>query len=137
MKFSFENDCLVGYLKFGNLYASPNSLKGYKPYELMLTSLVTCSGALLVKLLQKKRIAFTDVSFIAEGNRDPDIANRIESIKITAYITFENVIAKEQLEKIEQLVIKNCGMLQTIIDSVNVTYSIQTKPAYGEGDAYD
>lgn len=53
MKFSFENDCLVGHLEFGNLYASPNSLKGYKPYELMVTSLVTCSGALLVKLLQK------------------------------------------------------------------------------------
>lgn len=125
MKFSFENERLVGHLEFGDLYASPDSMKGYKPYELMVTSLVTCSGALLVKLLRKKRITFTDVSFLAEGNRNPDVANRIESIKITARVTFDHVIAKEQLEKIEQLVMKNCGMIQTMIDSVNVTYNIQ------------
>lgn len=126
MKFSYENknERLVGHLEFGDLYTSPDSMRGYKPYELMLTSLVTCSGVLLVKLLQKKRMGFTNVYFIAEGNRNPDEANRIESIKITAHVTFDQVMAKQQLEKIEQLVIKNCGMIQTIIGSVDVTYNI-------------
>lgn len=129
MKFNFENgnERIVGHLEFGDLYASPDSIKGYKPYELMLTSLVTCSGVLLVKLLKKKRMEFTNVYFLAEGNRNPDEANRIECIKITAHVTFDHVIAKEQLEKIEQLVIKNCGMIQTIISSVNVTYKIQSE----------
>lgn len=127
MKFTYKGERLVGHLEFGDLYASPDSKKGYKPYELMLTSIVTCSGTLLVNLLQKKRIVFKNVSFLAEGNRNPDMANRIESIKITAHVTFDNEIANDQLEKIEQLVIKNCGMIQTIIHSVNVTYNIQSK----------
>lgn len=138
MKFSFANDRLVGDLEFGVLYASPDSMKGYKPYELMVTSLVTCSGAILVKLLQKKRMVFKDVYFLAEGNRNPDIANRIESIKITAHVTFATGIKKEQLEKVEQLVIKNCGMIQSIIGSVNISFNIHSEHADNlEGRADD
>lgn len=127
MKFNYENERIVGHLEFGDIYASPNNTKGYRPYELMLTSLVTCSGALLVNLLQKKRIVFTNVYFMAEGVRNPDIANRIESIEIVAHVAFDKEINKDQLEKIEQLVIKNCGMIQSIIGSVNITYSIKTE----------
>ena len=124
MKFSIENERLVGHLEFGNIYASTDSLKGYKPYELMLTSIVTCSGLLLIKLLNKKRISFTSVSFHVEGIRNTEIANRVEAIDITAYVTFDKELSKEQLKKLEELVIKNCGMIQTIIGSVKVTYNI-------------
>lgn len=126
MKFSLDNERLVGHLEFGDLYASPNSREGYKPYELMLTSIVTCSGSLLVKLLQKKRMVYSNICFQAEGNRNPEVANRIESIKITAYVTFDKNMEKEQLEKIEQLVMKNCGMIQTIIDCVHISYNIKS-----------
>lgn len=127
MKFSIENNRLVGHLEFGDIYSSTDSLKGYKPYELMLTSLVTCSGLLLIKLLDKKRICFTSVYFHAEGIRNTEITNRFEAIDITAYVTFDKDVSKEQLEKLEELVIKNCGMIQTIIGSVKVTYNIHSQ----------
>lgn len=132
MQFVYEQERLIGQLSFGELYTSTNPLKGYKPYELLLASLTTCSGALLVTLLQKKRLHFETVSFTAEGRRNPKMANRIEAIVITAHVSFYEKVKAEQLAKIEELVVKNCGMIQTVIEAVTIKYTIVSATEKGE-----
>lgn len=124
MQFVYEQERLVGQLSFGELYTSTNPLKGYKPYELLLASLVTCIGALFVTLLQKKRLQFEAVSFTAEGYRNPEMANRIEMIAITAHVSFNVEVKAAQLAKLEELVVKNCGMIQTVIEAMDIKFMI-------------
>ncbi|MET3699386.1 uncharacterized OsmC-like protein [Bacillus oleivorans] len=127
MDFKYENNHLVGITEFSELHASPNSSLGFKPFELMLTSLVTCSGSLLVNLLKKKRIAFRSLYFSAEAERNSEKANRIVSVAITANVEFEKMILDDTLRKIEELIVNNCGMIQTIIGSVDVSFTIRDK----------
>lgn len=132
MQFVYEQERLIGQLSFGELYTSTNPLKGYKPYELLLASLTTCSGSLLVMLLQKMRLHFVEVSFTSEGHRNPEMANRIEAIVITAHVSFNEEVKGEQLAKLEKLVVKNCGMIQTVIEAVDIKFTIVPATAKGK-----
>lgn len=126
MQFKYEKEYLMGQMAFGELRTSTDASKGYKPIELLLASLTTCSGSLLVNLLQKKRISFETVSFTTEANRNPERTNRIEVVNIYAHVTFHQEIATSQLVKLEELVMKNCSMIQTMIGAVTIQFNVMS-----------
>ena len=77
-----------------------------------------------MKLLQKKRFSYDAVSSTAEASQNPKMANRIEVVTIHAYVKFHQEINAEQLVKLEELVIKNCSMIQTIIEAVDNQFKV-------------
>lgn len=60
--------------------------------------------------------------------RNSEQANRIEQLSFLAYVETKNRIAPEQAEKMAQLVIKNCGMIQSVIESIDIKFAIQAIP---------
>jgi putative redox protein len=126
MKFTIENEKIVGDLGFGSLPISPNDTIGYRPYELFVSSLIGCSGTLLGNILKKKRVEHKRIEMDVTSVRNPDHANRIEQLSITAYVQSDQPLSEENAMKIADLVVKNCGMIQSVIETIDVTFIVKT-----------
>ncbi|MFC6040725.1 OsmC family protein [Paenisporosarcina macmurdoensis] len=126
MKFTIENEKIVGDLGFGSLPISPNDTIGYRPYELFVSSLIGCSGTLLGNILKKKRVEHKRIKMDVSSVRNPDHANRIEQLSITAYVQSDQPLSEQNAVKIADLVVKNCGMIQSVIETIDVTFIVKT-----------
>ncbi|WP_019413018.1 OsmC family protein [Paenisporosarcina sp. TG20] len=132
MKFTIENEKIVGDLGFGSLPISPNDTIGYRPYELFVSSLIGCSGTLLGNILKKKRVEHKRIELEVSSFRNPDQANRIEQLSITAYVQTDQSLSEQNAMKIADLVIKNCGMIQSVIASIDLTFIVKTTTFNGD-----
>lgn len=129
MKFSlYEEKVFNSSLKYGKLSISTDETAGFKPLELFISSMIGCSGTILVNILKKKRIPFSDLHLSAEVERDEKAANRISKLFISAVVQSDALLSSEQTDRLSELVIKNCGMLQTISESVDIRFLIKISP---------
>ncbi|GAA0329789.1 hypothetical protein GCM10008967_20340 [Bacillus carboniphilus] len=128
MKFTVENEHIQGTLGFDEIHISPDEKHGYRPFELFISSLIGCSGTLLKNILIKKRYPFTSIEMKPTARRNPEQANRIEQITIIASIQTGQEITSDQAEKLAQLVVKNCGMIQSVISTIDVDFQIESVP---------
>ncbi|WP_026583183.1 OsmC family protein [Bacillus sp. J33] len=128
MKFTIERDHIRGNLGFGEISVSPSEANGYRPFELFVSSLIGCSGTLLRNILFKKRISYQKLEIEVSSVRNPEKANRFEQLAFIAYVQTENAFTREQAEKIADLVIKNCGMIQSVIQTIDIKFTITAIP---------
>ncbi|MEK4086046.1 OsmC family protein [Psychrobacillus sp. FSL K6-1415] len=133
MIFTIENEKIVGELGFGSLPISPNEIIGYRPYELFAASLIGCSGTLLRNILKKKRIEHKRIDMDVSSVRNPNHANRIEQFSITAYIQSDQQLSKQNAIKLADLVVKNCGMIQSVTNSMELNFTIKSYKIKGGG----
>ncbi|VEF46529.1 OsmC-like protein [Bacillus freudenreichii] len=131
MEFTIENNHIKGSLGFGEIAVAPNETDGYRPYELFVSSLAGCSGSLLRTILTKRRITFENIKMEVTAVRNPDEANRIEKLSFSARVYTEDPFTPQQAEKMAHLVVKNCGMIQSVIQSIDVKFSIECTPLNG------
>jgi len=125
MRFTIDKDGVIGHLGFDQLQISTNEKVGFRPFELFVSSLIGCSGMLLEKILVKKRHAYKNIEMEVSAVRNPDQANRIEQITIIAYVQSEKIISPQQGEQLAALVVRNCGMIQSVIESIDITFTIK------------
>lgn len=124
MEFEFKEQHVETTFEFGDLVISGDETQGFRPFQLMVSSIVSCSGAVFKQILVKKRIDFTELTASAEVTRNEKKANRIERIDITFYIKGADLdLAK--LEKSLAIASKNCAMVQSVKESIEVNESIQ------------
>jgi len=112
---------------FGKLQISANDEYGFRPYQLLVSSIAVCSGGVLRKILERKRMPAKNISIeVKEVVRNEEIANRVEKIHLHFLIEGEK-IQDEKMDKIMELTAKNCSMLQTVKDSIEIveTYEFQ------------
>jgi len=111
---------------YGELHIAGDEEYGFRPYQLMVSSIAVCSGGVLRKILEKKRIAFSDLRIQADVTRNDEKAGRIEKIHLHYIITGEE-LPLEKIEKSIELARKNCSMLQSVVDSIEVTETFEIK----------
>ncbi|MBE5099204.1 MULTISPECIES: OsmC family protein [Priestia] len=111
---------------YGELHIAGDEEYGFRPYQLMVSSIAVCSGGVLRKILEKKRIAFSDLRIQADVTRNDEKAGRIEKIHLHYIITGED-LPLDKIEKSVELARKNCSMLQSVVDSIEVTETFETK----------
>ncbi|MDC0705304.1 MULTISPECIES: OsmC family protein [Priestia] len=111
---------------YGELHIAGDEEYGFRPYQLMVSSIAVCSGGVLRKILEKKRIAFSDLRIQAGVTRNDEKAGRIEKIHLHYIITGEE-LPLDKIEKSIELARKNCSMLQSVIDSIEVTETFEIK----------
>jgi len=111
---------------YGELHIAGDEEYGFRPYQLMVSSIAVCSGGVLRKILEKKRIAFSDLRIQADVTRNDEKAGRIEKIHLHYIITGED-LPLDKIEKSIELARKNCSMLQSVVDSIEVTETFETK----------
>lgn len=112
--------------EFGDLFISGNSGIGFRPVELMVSSIAGCSGGVFKKILEKKRIVFTDIEIKASVNRNKQEANKITKIALTYIVEGEN-LNLQQLQKTLEVALKNCGMIQSVKGSIEIHEKVEIR----------
>ncbi|WHX39962.1 OsmC family protein [Mesobacillus sp. AQ2] len=125
MEFTYYNEKLIGQMEYGFLPISPNAELGYRPMELFVSSLTGCSTAVLANILDKKRIDYKRIDVNVSAVRNPEEANRIERLTFDVAVQTDTLDKAKQAEKIAALVLKNCGMIQSVIGSIDIRYQIE------------
>jgi putative redox protein len=119
MEFKMQEGGFYSDLEFGKLEVSGNEEYGFRPFQLLVSSVAVCSGGVLRKVLEKMRIEFEDIQIKAEVTRNEDEANRVEEISLHFTIKGENLDEKK-IEKAMKLTRKNCSMVQSVQDSIKI-----------------
>lgn len=119
MEFTMKEGGFITELPYGRLEVSGNEEFGYRPYQLMVSSIAVCSGGVLRKILEKMRIDFEDIQIKAKVERNPAQADRIEKIQLHFTIKGKELV-ESKLEKAMILTKKNCSMVQSVIGSIIV-----------------
>lgn len=112
-------------LEYGDLSVSPDDTQGFRPFQLMVASIVGCSASVFRKILSKQRIDIAELEITAEVGRNPDEANRIEDIKLHFAVKGHR-LDQGKMEKNLELARKNCSMVRTVEDSINITETVET-----------
>jgi putative redox protein len=128
MEFTYYNDKIIGQLEYGFLPVSPNSELGYRPFELFISSLIGCSTSLLANVLTKKRIDYKRIDVNVSAVRNPEEANRIEKLTFHVSVQTDQSDKAGQAQKLASLIMKNCGMIQSVIGSIDIRYKIEFTP---------
>ncbi|MBT2643263.1 OsmC family protein [Bacillus sp. ISL-41] len=128
MEFTYYNEKLIGQLEYGFLPISPNTEMGYRPMELFVSSLTGCSTSVLANILAKKRIDYKRIDVEVTAVRNAKEANRIEQLTFNVAVQTDTEDKAKQADKIAGLVLKNCGMIQSVIGSINIQYQVAFTP---------
>ncbi|TSB48016.1 OsmC family protein [Alkalicoccobacillus porphyridii] len=105
---------------FGTLVVSGNEDYGFRPYQLLVSSIAVCSGGVLRKVLQKKRISFKDISITADVTRNEAGVNEVTDIAL--HFTIKGTDATEDaVAKALALSTKNCPIVQSVNQSIRIT----------------
>lgn len=124
MEFKMNEQGFTTDLDYGELHISSDETQGFRPFQLMVASVVGCSGITIKKVLGKMRIPYEDVDIRASVERNEDEANRIEHISL--HFVIKGTDLKEaKIQKALDVTQKNCSMVQSIKGSVRVTESFE------------
>jgi len=126
MQFNMKENGFQAQFEYGVLDISGNEEYGYRPYQLMVSSVAVCSGGVLRKVLEKMRINVQDITIHTEVVRNKEEADRIESIHMHFVITGAE-LSSEKIEKALRVTEKNCSMVQSVKGSIAITDSFELK----------
>ena len=110
--------------EFGELNVSGQSDYGYRPFQLMISSIVGCSGGVLRNILEKMRLSYEDITIEADVTRNKEVANRIGKIHLIYTIDGED-IPQKKAEKAIELTRKNCAMIQSVVEGIEITEEVR------------
>ncbi|RSK26069.1 OsmC family peroxiredoxin [Bacillus sp. HMF5848] len=123
MEFKMKENGFVTNVEYGELHVSGNEEFGFRPYQLMVSSIVVCSAGVLRKVLEKKRLHLEDMTVKANVIRNESEANRIEKIEITYLLKGE--LDEKKVEQSIELARKNCPMVQSVVNSIHITETFE------------
>ncbi|WP_188694480.1 OsmC family protein [Pullulanibacillus camelliae] len=124
MEFKMTEDGFTTETAFGPLHISADETAGFLPVQLMVASVAICSGTVIRKILKKKRKKIEAFRIQTEVVRNPDAADRIESIHMTFQISAQG-LSEEAMERILHLTRKHCSMVQSVHESIHITESFE------------
>lgn len=127
MEFKMMDNGFKTETDFGTLVISSDDQYGFRPYQLLVSSLAVCSGGVLRKILEKRRMPAENISIhVKEVVRNEKIANRLEKIHLH-FIVEGTKINAEKMEKVMELTRKNCAMVQSVADSIEIKETFELK----------
>ncbi|MFG6495919.1 OsmC family protein [Fictibacillus sp. UD] len=124
MEFKMTEKGFETSVDYGTLQISGDAEYGYRPFQLLVSSVAVCSGGVLRKVLERMRMTYEDISVQAKVTRVEDEANRVSDIHLH-FVIKGSELSQEKVEKALIVTRKNCSMVQSVKDSINVTESFE------------
>ncbi|MGM8216324.1 OsmC family protein [Bacillaceae bacterium W0354] len=124
MKFQLKDEIITADFDYGTMTISGDETKGFRPFQLMLSSLVGCSVLVYKRILQKQKIEFDELTVEANVERSDDQVSKIEKVMIHFKVKGED-LKQEKLEKSLAIATKNCSMVQSVIGSIDVVETVE------------
>lgn len=119
MRFSMNEKGFTGTLPFGELIVSSNEEYGFRPYQLLVSSLAVCSGGIMRKVLEKMRMPAEDIQIeVKEVIRIEEEASRVS--KVHLHFTLKGDIDPAKMPRVMELTRKNCSMVRTMENSIEI-----------------
>ncbi|HLR75657.1 MAG TPA: OsmC family protein, partial [Virgibacillus sp.] len=78
MNFTFNENNVTTDLDYGQLTISGNEDYGFRPFQLMVSAIASCSGSVFKRVLEKQRVEIESLSVNASVHRNEKEANRLE-----------------------------------------------------------
>ncbi len=104
--------------------ASGGKGNGFRPMEMLLVGLASCSSIDVLDILKKQRLDVEDLKVEAEGKRADAIPAVFTDIHLTFNLT--GTLPAEKVERAIQLSMdKYCSVGQMLNKVANITYSYQ------------
>lgn len=119
MEYIFKEDRVEASLNYGTLTISRDEAIGYRPYELLVSSIAGCSGSVFKQIFEKQRIDVKEFKITTEIERNKDEANRVEKIILTFHLK-GNDLNEDKLRKNLIISQKHCSMVQSVKDSITI-----------------
>ena len=124
MKFVMKENGFETEVEYGKLQICGDEKYGFRPYQLLVSAIAVCSGGVLRKVLEKKRLTYSDVTVTTEIERNEKKANSVEKIHMHFIITGKD-LTEEVVEKCLHVTRKNCSMVQSVEGSIEITESFE------------
>ena len=124
MTFYSKDNGMKTKVGYGELEISGNEEYGFRPFQLMVSSIVACSSGVFKQILGKQRIEFEDMQVNVEVERNPDEANRIEKMALHFMIKGKD-LKLDKLHKSLEVARKNCSMVQSVQDAIEIKETIE------------
>jgi len=124
VKFEMKEVGFKARLEYGDLHVSGDAKFGFPPHELLVASVAVCSGGLLRRILEKKRLEIENIEIIADVARNEREANRIEKIHLH-YMVKGSHLPEEKVAKAIELARKNCPMVRSVEGSIEIEESFE------------
>lgn len=128
MNYSMNENGFTGKLPFGEIAISGNEQYGFRPYQLLVSSLAVCSGGVMRKVLEKMRMPAEDIQIeVKEVVRVEEEADRVSKVHI--HFTLKGNIDENKMERVMELTRKNCSMVQSVKDSIEIIETFDLVPS--------
>jgi putative redox protein len=124
MDFYLKENGVRTSFEYGQLNISGDETFGFRPYQLMVASIAGCSIGVFRKILDKQRVDYEDIKVTAEVTRNPDEANRIESIHLQFVIKGYHLNQDKLLKNLD-VSRNNCSMVQSVQNSIEVKETLE------------
>lgn len=124
MKFTVTEKDIRTDLAFGSLAISGNDEEGFRPFQLLVSSIVGCSALVFRRILEKQRTKFEEIVIEAEVERAEEEANKITKISLTFKIKGEDLDEK-RLQRSLDLSRKHCSMVRSVEDSIEIVENLE------------
>ncbi|MFC0557485.1 OsmC family protein [Halalkalibacter alkalisediminis] len=124
MEFTMKENSFVTEFEFGTLEVSGNADYGFRPYQLLVSSIAVCSGGVLRKVLDKKRIKYEDIKINANVKRNEAGVNEVTDIHIH-FVLVGIDGTDEKIAKALEIATKNCPIVQSVKDSIRITETFE------------
>lgn len=124
MEFTAKEHGFVAHLSYGDLHVSGDEQYGFRPFQLLVSSIAVCGAGVLRKVLEKMRMPCSDMKVTADVELNEDKANRVEKIHLHYVITGEQLQA-DKVKKAIELARKNCPMAQSVEGSILITETFE------------
>lgn len=119
LEFKSEENGMSFELEYGKLNISGNADNGFRPFQLLVASIASCSAMVFRKILKKQRISIDDLKVTAEVERNEEEANRVERMTLS-FVVYGNQLNEKRLQKNLMLARKNCAMIRSVEGSIDI-----------------
>ncbi|MFC0522116.1 OsmC family protein [Pontibacillus salicampi] len=124
LHFYLKNEGIRTSTDFGQLNISSDDALGFRPYQLMVSSIAGCSLSVFRKILDKQRTEYEDIKVTADVTRNEEEANRIEKIHLH-YVVKGRHLNEDKLYKNLETSRNNCSMVQSVQDSIQIEETLE------------
>ena len=124
MKFNVTEEKITGDLPFGEMIISGDETSGFRPFQLMVSSLAGCSSLVYKRILAKQRVEWDEMTVEADVIRSGDEVNRIEKVTLLFKVKGKD-LKQEKLQKSLEIASKNCSMVQSVVPTIDVEEKVE------------
>lgn len=119
MKFQFNDGKFTSEFPAGTLEIAKDDVSGFRPYQLLVAGIVSCSGFVFQQIYEKQRMDVVDFYIKTDVTRNEAEANKIEELHLT-YVIKGNDLNEQKLRRNLEITHKYCGMVQSVKDSIHI-----------------